>query len=237
MNYVVSDIHGCYNLWVKILKKINFKDEDKLYCLGDAMDKGRESIRVMQDIMSRNNVIYVMGNHDYMALKVFEKVVNLSFEDFEKQYNKINLEEYTLWDKYGGDITLKQFFALSVYERKKIIDFLLKTTFYKVLEIKGVTYILSHAGIKDFNEDTDISELSNFPLESFIFTRPDFNISLFKDKNNKLIIGHTPTLSITGKSEIYKNNSYIDVDCGAIYGGKLAAYCIETKEEFYACWI
>lgn len=40
MHYVISDIHGCYNEYIKALKKVNFNDNDTLYVLGDCIDRG-----------------------------------------------------------------------------------------------------------------------------------------------------------------------------------------------------
>lgn len=70
MIYVISDIHGCYHEYIELLKKINFCDEDELYVLGDVVDRGPDPIKVLQDMMLRANVYPILGNHDYMALKV-----------------------------------------------------------------------------------------------------------------------------------------------------------------------
>lgn len=43
MHYVISDIHGCYNEYIKALKKVNFNDNDTLYVLGDCIDRGYAS--------------------------------------------------------------------------------------------------------------------------------------------------------------------------------------------------
>lgn len=45
MKYIISDIHGCFDQYQKLLEKINFSSEDKLYVLGDAADRGPESIK------------------------------------------------------------------------------------------------------------------------------------------------------------------------------------------------
>ena len=66
MVYVISDIHGCYDEYIELLKKINFCDEDELYILGDVVDRGAEPIKVLQDMMLRANVYPILGNHDYM---------------------------------------------------------------------------------------------------------------------------------------------------------------------------
>lgn len=31
MQYAVSDIHGCYDKYIKLLRRINLKDSDTLY--------------------------------------------------------------------------------------------------------------------------------------------------------------------------------------------------------------
>ena len=40
MNYVISDIHGCYEQYIKLLDKIHFSERDTLYLLGDLVDRG-----------------------------------------------------------------------------------------------------------------------------------------------------------------------------------------------------
>lgn len=39
MIYVISDIHGCYDKYIKMLEKIRFSSEDTLYVLGDVLDR------------------------------------------------------------------------------------------------------------------------------------------------------------------------------------------------------
>lgn len=40
MIYVVSDIHGCYDKYQELLKKLNLGPDDTLYVLGDVIDRG-----------------------------------------------------------------------------------------------------------------------------------------------------------------------------------------------------
>ena len=51
MRYIIADIHGCYNEYINLLKKINFSDNDILYILGDVVDRGPEPIKILQDMM------------------------------------------------------------------------------------------------------------------------------------------------------------------------------------------
>ena len=46
MIYAVSDIHGNFDKYTKMLEKINFSPNDTLYILGDVIDHGMEEIYV-----------------------------------------------------------------------------------------------------------------------------------------------------------------------------------------------
>ena len=67
MIYAMSDLHGCYDKYIKMLEKINFGDDDTLYILGDIVDRGPDGIKILQDVMKRKNVVALRGNHDFLA--------------------------------------------------------------------------------------------------------------------------------------------------------------------------
>lgn len=46
MRYVVSDLHGEYELFLNLLKIINFSENDEMYICGDIIDKGKSSVRL-----------------------------------------------------------------------------------------------------------------------------------------------------------------------------------------------
>ena len=48
--YVISDIHGQYKAYLKMLELIGFKDEDFMYVLGDVIDRGPDGISIIKDI-------------------------------------------------------------------------------------------------------------------------------------------------------------------------------------------
>lgn len=48
MEYCLSDIHGCYSLFCRLLEKLKFGGGDTLYVLGDIIDKGPESVRPLR---------------------------------------------------------------------------------------------------------------------------------------------------------------------------------------------
>ncbi len=96
MRYIVADIHGCYAEFRELLAKINFSDSDELYVLGDAMDRGAEPIKVLQDMMARPNVFYILGNHDYAALAVLPKLTEeITVKDHLKLADSLRNSERT----------------------------------------------------------------------------------------------------------------------------------------------
>ena len=60
--YVMSDIHGEYEQFVELLGKINLKDEDTLYVLGDILDRGPHPIKVMRKLMEMPNAVCLVTN-------------------------------------------------------------------------------------------------------------------------------------------------------------------------------
>ena len=73
MHWAVSDVHGCYEQYRKLLEKIHFSPSDTLYFLGDAVDRGPEPMKVVLDLASRDNVVPLLGNHDWLAWQVLRR--------------------------------------------------------------------------------------------------------------------------------------------------------------------
>ena len=66
--YVLSDLHGHYNIFIKMLEKINFSDDDVLYILGDCCDRGPDSLKIYLYIQKFDNIHLIKGNHEIMTL-------------------------------------------------------------------------------------------------------------------------------------------------------------------------
>lgn len=63
----ISDIHGHLDNMVQLLRKLNYSGDDILILVGDLVDKGPDSLRVVRYVMdlSAHNQVYVaMGNVD-----------------------------------------------------------------------------------------------------------------------------------------------------------------------------
>lgn len=71
MIYAMSDIHGRIDLFDKMLDKINLQEGDKLYILGDTIDRGG-GLQVLLKIMELHEkglCELIWGNHEYIFTK------------------------------------------------------------------------------------------------------------------------------------------------------------------------
>ena len=230
MIYVMSDIHGEYVAYKTLLNKIKFSDDDDLYILGDCIDRGSEPIKVLQDMMMRPNVYPVLGNHEYMAGKVLKPLME---EITEENYNRLSdstlIKSLLLWQENGGGITLEKFQKLSLYERYDILEYLEDFSLYETVNINGKFYVLVHDGLENFREN---KPLDSYKFYELIFNAPDYNKIYYKNKY--LVTGHLPTISQRDNNgQVIMKNNHIAIDCGKMFGGKLAAVCLNTNEVFY----
>ena len=231
--YVISDIHGCYDQYRALLHKINFSKEDRLIVLGDVIDRGPDPIKVLLDLMHRENVTLIMGNHEATAITVLRQLTSEITVENISSITPDFLNIYSAWLEDGGASTIAQFQKLHQSVQKDILNFLQEAPLFETIEHNGKLYVMVHAGLGNF----DISkELEEYEPEELLWGRPDYNKEYFPSGRIFLITGHTPTPLIREDKQplIYRNNSLICIDCGCCFNsGKLAAYCIETGETFY----
>lgn len=231
MIYVMSDLHGEYGKYLEMLEKIGFCDEDTLYILGDAVDRGPEPIPLLQHMMARANVYFLMGNHEGMALHVLEKLnVEVTAENAQSHLDAQWMEKILEWQLSGGDVTLRQFRHLSAEERQDVLDYLADAPLYAVVEAGGKTFVLVHAGLGNFRKGRKLRE---YTFEEMTCMRPRLERPCFDDPDVYVVCGHTPTLSMTGRAEMYASNNHLLIDCGAAYGGRLCCLCLDNGKAFY----
>ena len=71
--FVVSDIHGHYNLFKEALNKAGFYNnnpEHLLICCGDYFDRGNENYEVLKFFERLNQKVLLRGNHEDLLLKL-----------------------------------------------------------------------------------------------------------------------------------------------------------------------
>lgn len=230
MTYVISDLHGYPIEKLKeLLEKANFSENDRLYILGDVIDRnGDGGIGVLQWLIKQPNAELIMGNHEAMLLAcdfIFENITDAFLEDFDEKKNKL-LINYLF---NGGGVTLRSLAKLDVEARYKIVDYLRSCPLYKEINVNGENYILVHAGLENFSPDKKISDYS---ANELIWTEPELNNEYYDDVHT--VFGHTPTYLFDEKynGKIVKTRTWTCIDCGAASGNEPVLFRLDDKKEF-----
>ena len=233
MIYAMSDLHGCYDKYIKMLEKINFSDSDTLYILGDIVDRGPDGMKIWQDIIQRKNVIALRGNHDFLAchlLKILSK--SSLFDILGSGQDDSFVEKYRSWIFDGGKPTEDGFNELDEALQKKILLYMSYMPIFEEIEVNGKKFFLSHTVPSK-------ERMQDFPKllwQEFIIGEPEYEKEYFPDKF--IVTGHTPTGFIDPKSKgkIWRENNHIAIDCGAVFGNPLGLICLDNFEEYYVEW-
>ena len=230
MLYAMSDLHGEYQKYLAMLEKIKFNQEDTLYLLGDLVDRGPEPVKILQDIIQRPNVYPLLGNHEVMAVYILKQLLLEVTEETISQVDTYLMENIFIWQRNGGGVTLEQFQALPLRERRQLLEFMEGFGWYETVDVGQRAFLLVHAGLGNYRPGKKLEEYS---LEELTMVRPDYQTQYFPDDSIYVLSGHTPTKLLSGKWEIYHSHNNIVLDCGAAIGGRLACLCLDTMEEFY----
>lgn len=191
--FAIGDIHGCCKTFKKLLlDKIVLKKSDKIYCIGDYVDRGKDSKGVIDFIIELRKIGYqiftLRGNHEQMMLD-----------------SSIDNKKLEHWLINGGEQTLESFGISSVKKlTKKYLNFLKQTEIF----IATDKYIFVHAGL-NFNLDNPFTD-----KEAMLWIRDEY-FDKSKINNRFLIHGHTPLpLKL-----IYKQlkHNRINIDAGCVF--------------------
>ena len=225
MIYAVSDLHGCYDKYTKLLERLHMTSDDSLYILGDIVDRGSRGMKILLALIDRENVFSSRGNHDYSAqvlLRNFALPNDGCFAD--------ELEEaFRLWLSDGGSTTYEEFLKLDESKQRAVLRYLGSLLVYKKLTVGGQKFFLAHT----IPGKAKMLDIPNWKKSDFIMGEPEYEKMYFED--TIIVTGHTPTGFIdpeyTGR--IWKGNNHIAIDCGTVFGNPLGCICLDTMEEIY----
>lgn len=231
--YVISDPHGCKKEFDAMLEKINFSNEyDELWVNGDICDRGKESIALLQEIITNPNMHIIYGNHDVWLEKYMQELINC-----KKDSNMTDLtEDFMNWLHYnGGYTTADQYMDLSFPECYDIKLYMEENKrYYQYLDIHNQKFLLVHGGLLDEYYKPNI-HLSEVPPEVLVWSHIGIDDNPFSDVT--MIVGHVPTFCYGPEYEnkiIHgKNDTIFHIDCGCVYGRSLGCIRLDDKKEFY----
>ena len=96
--FIVGDVHGCFEEFLALLKKIDYDPEShRLILIGDIINRGPFSLEMLKWVRERG-IEMVRGNHEQAFLNGINKDIQLNpiFRKLQKDM-KGNLEKWVHW--------------------------------------------------------------------------------------------------------------------------------------------
>lgn len=200
--FIVGDIHGCFEQFMNLLKKAQYDShKHKLILLGDLINKGPYSFKVLEWVKNTQKVQVIIGNHELNFIHALDQSISLS--PILKKLKK----------DMGPDI-------------KKYISWIKSWPTY----IEEESFLAVHGGLVP-NEHPSISQTKYLVNIRYWAgegkTMNDSTTPAWHDlyKGSKLVIyAHWAKQGL----KIKKNSIGLDTAC--VYGGKLTGIWLPTKQ-------
>lgn len=223
--YACSDLHGRLDLWEKISAYCD--ESDKIYFLGDAIDRGPDGVKLMYKLLADKRVTYLKGNHEDM------------FVEFGTDLIEIPHHGVSLWYQNGGASTIDAFEKLSFEAKESLIrriNVLPYTAEY--INENGLKIYMNHSG---YIQSKNIVLSKEQEYHNILWSRKHFHRPV--EEGSIMVHGHTPVEYMSRfckeiPSDIYKifkydNNTKIDLDLSSAFTDIVALLDLDTLEPIY----
>ena len=259
----MSDIHGCYDDMLSMLKQIAFGDEDTLILAGDYIDRGPQSYEMLKWIESKpENVIFLRGNHDEEFAYSIDLLYGIlsqnegsesSLDDTKLIYEllrQLSLKQdngVNFFDHYGTIQELIEVHGVTLEVLKRWADRIREMDFFFRQEINGKQFVIVHAGYIESLEGVDTDDTFNTLEDFYLYARDDAYIYGGLE-HGIVVVGHTPTTLEEeipyNEGNVYKSYdedmdcTFYDIDCGCASrnrksNAKLACLRLNDEKIFY----
>jgi protein phosphatase len=222
---IIGDIHGCFEEFKALTKELGYEwtesipihpEKRKLAFVGDLTDRGPMSLKVIDvvwELVKKHGAHYSPGNHCNKLYRYFLG-------------NKVQIS-------HGLETTVAEFEELDKSAQKKVrsrfMELYEKAPLYQVLD--GGNLVVTHAGIREDYIGKSHSKVKIFVLYGDITgeKNPDGSpvrrdwAKHYKGKS-LIVYGHTPVIDVR-----WVGNT-VNLDTGAVFGGKLSALRYPEKE-------
>lgn len=226
--FALGDLHGAHLSLQEVLRKANFdKQKDTLIFMGDLADRWPEPHLCLKTLLTCQNLIPILGNHDLFIKKwIYQKEID------------------PRWLKIGGEQTIDY---LTGYE-DLLLEYFNKAVYYYLLDDNK---FFCHGG---FNHKRIITQQKRV---TFAINRQLYKTAIKYEKQRlkfkpiynadntvhikNIFIGHTPTAN---HLPAFKSN-VTNIDTGAGNGGKLTLMDVYNKKfiqsnyssKYYKNWL
>lgn len=220
MIYVISDIHGHYDEFVEMLKKIDFKDEDVLYVLGDCIDKGPKSIDTLLYCLEHENIHMCLGNHEFMMYQYIRSIKQDNW--FDKKYYQAQW-----FGNNFGRKTYDQYMKLPHYKREQVYRKLYNMPLcFPDVGVGYKDYYLVHSCPLKVNQEVVpcTNNCKDEEIENSVWAR-----DVMKVEGKIVIHGHT----ICMDERIHFDDGVVNIDCGAAADWTLGCFRLDDFKEYY----
>ncbi len=261
-HYVIGDVQGCYSELQALVKKIKFNpNKDKIIFAGDLVNRGHQSLEVMEFCMRhKGSIKAVLGNHDFYLLYLIEH--QKKNKSLKKVLDSKNIQKYHSWLKKLPlllEIKIKETketfwishagipYIWDIRMAKKLskeIQTGMKDDSFKILKnIWGDTPKIWNSDLKGYKRSRII--INYFTRMRFLGKDGSLKLKAKKNKTDEI---HVPWFNQTIKN--LKENQYIifghwaalegktkltniiGVDTGCVWGNKLTAIRLEDRKLF-----
>ncbi|MFN0196063.1 MAG: metallophosphoesterase family protein [Planctomycetaceae bacterium] len=203
--FAIGDIHGCDVALETLLSKLSLTSDDTCVVLGDVIDRGPDSKRVVEqllDLKKNCRLIFIMGNHEEMLFDT------LAGGDWKQS-----------WPLYGGHETMQSYGGRLDQIPEEHLEFLRSGIGY----FEAGKTIFVHANLEP---KVPLDKQSGEWLRWERLTGNEKPYAVGK----RVICGHTSLHS--GLPTVFEGWACIDTYC---YGGKyLTCVNVDTDEVYQA---
>ncbi len=263
MKWAIGDIQGCFYFFLELLEKIKFDPKrDKLYLVGDLVNRGKYSKEVVEYLYkNQDSIEFVLGNHDisliaayYGIIKPHKSIIPLldspKIDDFiewlkSKEFIYFDRKDNFLISHAGiaPNFSLDDAIKYSRYLSNKLNSKESRKWLQKLFSFK-----------KDFvsfnKEEFDIYLISAFTRMRFCYKKDILDL---KDKKSNPFSkeikakGLYPWFECPNREKIdakiifghwaalgyYQKDNIIGIDSGCVWKNELSAINLVTKERVY----
>lgn len=225
-SYAFSDVHGHLAALDRLLERVSPSSADRIYMLGDMIDRGPDPVGVMQLCRGLPRSVVLMGNHEDLMLSFLR--------DQSDPVVRLN------WECNGGTSTADGLRAMDDLKRIELLDWIASLPSYAHAFVGERPYILVHAGIattglapaETWTDDALEQLLATQRRDDLLWIRDEFwgqptHLLNERGEGPVVVAGHTPSLYLPGMADrMGRMPLGDDGRCRIVRVGACAATCM-----------